>query len=342
MSRDVYIIGAGFSAGLEFPISNKLLEFIWPAIPKNKRKMAEKVIQFHNHNFLPNHPHTFPDVEVLLTQLDTNIELFNHTRRSEGNFKKTDLIAAKNELLVAMAREFHSTHKTVFDNLENYSWLEKFRDHYVKSENSTIISFNYDLILEELLFKDAPSPNHYGFGKQKSKPQILKPHGSLNWFSESSSKGRLKEDRVKRLSPKDDVGVFAYFRQPNSKRKYDYIPHIVPPTFMKKFDGYVFKNTFQKAVSALSKAEKVYFLGYSLPKADFHSNFMLRCGLYNQVHGEITKEGKRTDPVGPAEIKIVNPSIEAVNNVVKIITDKHSYSWEQKNIMQWIEEASTP
>lgn len=332
MSEDVYIIGAGFSVGLGYPLLRNLLEYVWSDIPSDDKTTITNVIKFHNPNFEPNHPFTFPDIESLLTQFEANIELFDHTRRVEGNFQKSQLINARDILLIEMAKKFHSTNKNI--SMKKYPWLKVFREK-ILSDKSTIISFNYDLVIEKILFKEGLGPTNYGFPFEPKETQILKPHGSLNWFKQNDSTGRLKKDRRQILLDKDDVAMFNYARHPKSKIGRRYTPHLIPPTFTKKFNGEVYKTTLQNSVATLSKARNVYFLGCSLPKSDFHSQFMIRCGLHNQIEGEILKNGKRKKPIGAANIIVVNPDKSAAKNTTHLISNQHKFVWKKMTVAEW-------
>lgn len=336
MSDDVYIVGAGFSAGLGYPLLNNLLEFIWDDFSDSDKEKIADVVKFHNPEFVPNHPFTFPDIETLLTQFESNIELFNFTRNVEGNFKLKDLIEVRDILLIQMAKRFHETNNKV--TLEEYPWLKEFTQK-VKSNKSTIISFNYDLVLEKFLFGTELCPEDYGFNEEEGRVSILKPHGSLNWFLQDETTGQLKSKKKEQLTPKDKIWMFKARRHPNSKTNKTYAPYLIPPTFTKKFEGEVYEKTFRKSVSILSKAKNVYFLGCSLPKSDFHTQYMLRCGFHNQIKGEIIKENKRSKPTGAANIIVVNPSKNAAKNTEKLISTKHRFIWHNKNLENWVNES---
>ncbi len=45
--KTVFLVGAGFSAGLGYPLVNDLLIRLWPIIPENELEDLEKVIAFH-------------------------------------------------------------------------------------------------------------------------------------------------------------------------------------------------------------------------------------------------------------------------------------------------------
>jgi len=335
VEHNVYILGAGFSVGLGYPLLNNLLEYIWDDISQNDRDLIARIIKFHNPNFEPNHPFTFPDIETLLTQFDANIELFEYTRNTEGSFERDQLIQAKNTLLIEMAKKFHETNETV--TLKKFNWLRLFKDK-LESETSTIISFNYDLVLEKILFEKPLRPENYGFDAKKSPLTILKPHGSLNWFQQNDKTGKLKQKKIQRLLDDDDVAMFNLLRHPVSSYGHTYIPHLIPPTFTKTFEGEVYKATFRNSVAALSKATNVFFLGCSLPKSDFHSQFMIRCGLHNQIDGEILDDYERSVPVGAAKIYIINPDEVAAMNTSHLISNEHKFIWKKMTVANWITE----
>ena len=325
--------------GLGYPLLRNLLEYVWSDISKKDRKMIAKVIKFHNPNFEPNHPFTYPDIETLLTQFEANIELFKHTRPVEGNFKKADIIKARDTLLIEMSKKFHKTNETV--SIDKYKWLEIFKSRLL-SNNSTVISFNYDLVFEKILFNNELSPKTYGFRPGDEEIKILKPHGSLNWFRQNEDTGRLKQEKIQKLLKTDDVAMFNLPRHPKSKMGKTCTPHLIPPTFTKKFAGDVYETTLKNSVAALSKAKNVIFLGCSLPKSDFHSQFMIRCGLHNQIEGEILPKGERTKPVGPANIIVVNPDEGAARNTMNLVSKKHKFIWKKMTVKKWFKEEIAP
>jgi hypothetical protein len=68
----VYVIGAGFSAGLGYPLTHDLLVRLWGRPDKSFMKSLEKVIKFHHSYFDRNRFTTFPNVEQLLTEILIN------------------------------------------------------------------------------------------------------------------------------------------------------------------------------------------------------------------------------------------------------------------------------
>ena len=138
--------------------------------------------------------------------MTTNEQLFSASRSAPGNFTLLDLAAIRRDLLRAIADWFHQIHKATFDDLPE--WLRVFRDDILKPRD-TLISFNWDLILDQLIFGDKISAKSYGFGIPLVRlPKLLKPHGSLNWYRENrgahqrglavrTPRGQVERERVR-------------------------------------------------------------------------------------------------------------------------------------------------
>jgi hypothetical protein len=162
-------------------------------------------------------------------------------------------------------------------------------------------------VLDQLLFGSELKRSSYGFGKYTSGPRLIKPHGSLNWYHSETGKF-LKDDSKFLLTgvSVDRIFAFRHFRSPVSSRR-EYMPLIVPPVYMKQFQGDLFRHLWQETVSVISTASEVRFLGYSLPSADFHARFILRCGFHNQEEGALLANGERANATGRAKVTVVDP-----------------------------------
>ena len=179
----VYVIGAGFSAGLGYPVLGDLLVQFWDRLGESSfRRSLARAISFHNPGFNPAEFGSFPNVEELLSRLMVNEQLFDSSREYEGNFTKQELHELQHLLLLRISDWFHEISHTMHLGERSVPWLGAFRDH-VRRENVAIISFNWDLVLDMLLFGDALNEASYGFPLAPfEKPVLIKPHGSLNWF----------------------------------------------------------------------------------------------------------------------------------------------------------------
>ena len=68
------------------------------------------------------------------------------------------------------------------------SWLKRVVDK-IRDDRAIIISFNWDLVLDQILFGEDLAPNSYGLDPDyREFPRLLKPHGSLNWFEGPQAK----------------------------------------------------------------------------------------------------------------------------------------------------------
>jgi hypothetical protein len=275
MTRDcVYIIGAGFSAGLGYPLTSDLLQRLWQRLKdRDFKSRLTNVIEFHHHGFDPKRFSSFPNVEQLLSQMEVNYQFFDASRNHTGEFTKEKLQDIQQRLLLELADWFHALTQTIQMKRAQTSWLRKFKDR-VERECAAVISFNWDLVLDELLFGDNLNANSYGFPQiRDDAPVLLKPHGSLNWFEDKAGKF-IKEAKRFAVHKDGDHTVYAFrdlTRGPDTKHSRTYRPLIIPPVFLKKFDDPIFTKLWQRATSELSNAKKVVFLGYSMPDADLHA-----------------------------------------------------------------------
>lgn len=335
--RVVYIIGAGLSAGLGFPTIGNLLPKMWDRLVKvGLAEDLSRIIRFHHPAFNPNLESTYPNIEQLLSEMEANEQLFDASRPATGNFTSEKLKEHRQGLLLELSCWFHEL-KT--DSLKKSKpWLNDLCAR-MKDENAQVISFNWDLVLDELLFGKELNSTCYGFGGDDSQTRLIKPHGSLNWY-ESHAGRYLKEEKKFKLAGTGKREVFAFkpYRAPSSTRR-SYMPLIVPPVYTKRFRGDMFRQLWQETVSVLSVASEVRFLGYSLAAADFHARFILRCGFHNQEAGVLKSDGSRANPTGRALVTIVDLCSDG--SVHRRISD--AVGWEcvfhQKPIAQWVEDS---
>lgn len=333
----VYVIGAGFSAALGYPLTSDFLFRLWSRLSEDLRASLEKVVRFHHPNFSSANFASFPNIETLMSEMLVNAQLFRASRQYEGRFKATDLSDLQGAVLLEISNWFHEISKS---RTSPPHWLNQFRDRVYK-EKAAIISFNWDLELDKLLFKEVRASN-YGLNVQTgahANPILLKPHGSLNWFEDNNIKSLKPEKLVKLHSSKDRniVYVFARHRAPISEKGHTYTPLIVPPVYLKGFKEPIFTALWQRCTSVLSTARTIVFMGYSMPLADIHAQFIVRCGFHNQQEGELTTDGKRRPATGSAKVIIVNPDRTAAERIKAIAGPCPSCEWVSSPVAQWVQ-----
>ena len=325
----VYIIGAGFSKEFGYPLTRNLLHLL----PNGINDELKQIICFHYPSW-DARTETLPDIEELLTALSANEELLPHLVAG-GKFKKQSVRTARNHLLREISDWFHDIHQG--RSSREKGLLQQFLEQHARHATS-IISFNWDYELDRELFDDKPSAQDYGIRDgAKQRPTLLKPHGSLNWYVESSVT-HVKQDRLvciyKGSEKKDAESVYRFlrWRAPKSKRR-EYIPWIAPPTHFKRFRHPMLRLLWNRSVQMLSRATKVYFLGYSQPEADWHSRYILRCGFYNQEHG-VPLNGTRRKPTGRATVTVVNPDAGAFRRIEQTVGWR--CEWLPSTVEHWL------
>jgi hypothetical protein len=331
-SRVVYVVGAGLSAGLKFPTIHDLLPEMWDRLVRRGLSVGlTKVIRFHHPEFNPSLRKTFPDIEQLLSEMQANAQLFESSRPATGNFTSDDLEELRKTLLLELAAWFHELQASALRRPPK--WLKKLVAK-IREEQAQVISFNWDLVLDEQLFGDRLSKSSYAFGKSSDGPRLIKPHGSLNWFEKETGRHLKEEARFGLTDPgPKQIIAFKFYRSPKSTRRV-YMPLIVPPVLAKEFRGDIFRHLWQETVAALSTAAEVRFLGYSLAEADVHARFILRCGFHNQESGALQIDGSRADPTGRAKVTIIDPGTDGPMRITKAV------GWEcehrKETIADWI------
>ena len=80
--RTVFVVGAGFSADLEYPLTSQLLPRVRNRFDKAFSTQFDEVVRFH-HPGWDRRRATLPDIEQLLTELSANEELLPAVRSDE-------------------------------------------------------------------------------------------------------------------------------------------------------------------------------------------------------------------------------------------------------------------
>jgi len=145
-----------------------------------------------------------------------------------------------------------------------------------RERRDTIITFNYDLLVEKAL-RNLRVPFDYGF--EKSKPYfhdsfirvngsrtpvpVLKLHGSVNWAVTESG-----------------LGIYGDY---NNVRQLPLTgPMLVPPTWNKTLSP-ALSDVWDSAVVALSTATRIVVIGYSIPVTDNYFKYLVATGLQENV-----------------------------------------------------------
>ena len=192
---------------------------------------------------------------------------------------------------------------------------------YIKSRRSsipiTIITTNWDTLLEEYFFKSQINYNlclnekyYYVDGKKsisnndRKTINLIKIHGSINWFR-CLNCGTLSIFKTHKISD------FLFNDEHNEEcinchRKGDeeteiLQPEIITPTMIKSIDSQLYTNIWNTASIKLREANEIFFVGYSMPVADYEFRYMLqknispKANIFVVLHQNDAPSGEKTD-----------------------------------------------
>ena len=203
-----------------------------------------------------------------------------------------------------MLRHIYTEMKNCEPDEDKMEILGKFL-YYCDKENILLVTFNYDLFIEKIckkLCEEGCFRVKYGI-KLNQDPykesdtvdgsdlcekniELLKLHGSFNWFSMSKSDNADIGDVIS-LEQNDINEIFI-----------DDVPFFVPMsnTKHKYFAGNFYKFLWKKMKYYIDNAQELDFIGYGFPKTDF-DNLMLFSSYKEKVKNIViskTSEYKET------------------------------------------------
>lgn len=325
MNNTTYILGAGFNQciktidGLKPPLSTNFFNTILKNNNYSNSEEKIKIIYEYIYKYWKKSKKNLLydnfDLEECFTLLQ--LQLFD-----AYNDNDKDLI---NKLL-----RINSTLKFMF--IENLCEFENFSNYsdsllnfasLVYKKKSNILTFNYDRNLEKALenvsnnkwksslsygikFDTIPSKigpkkiNEYLYDYTdiyKYKFNILKLHGSINWFK-YIYENNFSSKTIKFIL--DDN--YKYF---NNEKDDDIIidPLIIPPVLYKDYSQDIISTLWKKAKQILSISKNLIIIGYSFPPTDFGiKKLLLESFEFNSLDNLI----------------IVNPNTSLINTVKEL------------------------
>lgn len=285
MSRDVFFFGSGFSKSLinNYPTLKELSDYI-----KNEFQYEKKSVHTH---FMREVPSKFHDnIETLLTYLSSNLPYKTPVQVSADEALYKDITSK-------LAKRFQELRQEHEVNVNEPS-IKQFA-RYILDNKCTCITLNYDLMLEDVLYKNTP-PEYQDANKNFSifykipitnlqnripvscggyasfntdfervqMPEIIKLHGSINWLYSG-------------LSMSDPV--YSETGDEADYLKSGLINFIVPPVLDKQsqYNNVIIKSLWTKAFNAIENARNIYIYGFSFPQTDYSIRFLFQSALRN-------------------------------------------------------------
>jgi hypothetical protein len=200
-----------------------------------------------------------------------------------------------------------------FRNISSENYLFEFID-FLEKHNSTVITFNYDTILETMfckkhegemtqgtfgatlvsLFKSIPLKsilsrlNDVWLGGEENYNffELLKLHGSINWYHNDDTSGATEifyVDKYQQVVKGRNYDEKTRHEEEISKAGLK--PLIIPPVLEKsnQFINKLLKVLWIKAREELAKSDDVIIIGYSFPKSDVTVDLLFRFALRRQA-----------------------------------------------------------
>jgi hypothetical protein len=350
MAGYVYVLGAGFSHGFNnemFPLVRNFLPLAKANNfydPEGKHHQLASIIATYFGDPL------YYDIEKVLSFLSAHPFYYRtipYEHRSVAYDELVELIS----LSLSKALQEPSV------SSETAHAYRKFVQHLTDTE-STVITFNYDLLLEKLLIETTSWQPNYGYGvhipltyeamptsphtylhQQLSeytdmrwhKVTLLKMHGSINWGTPTFVADKSEDifqAPVKDGIPESELAIKTDYGAPFTLQ---FKPVIVPPVLDKSswLQNRSFRVIWNMAMEAVAEADQITFIGYSLPTTDFMAEFMFRQGI-----NLITKERKVTvvDPCPTDELKRRYKSIFDLPGLVTFL------SFKKCNVVEYVNE----
>ena len=279
---------------------------------------------------------------ALLKHLNENPDLKSLVGDFIVKIKKQDSSTSYKYLLFfeKIEQELIELIYNVFVSINGESWDCKLHKDFIEKvvdkkdyNQDTIISFNYDLLLDRAFSEHGLHPNE-GFSyylwlhklsfiennwrdknhdfltleenpfPPEDKLELLKLHGSLNWFSVNNSQtdeienvfyklignlNDLKTDKIYRLRLINERGLVVPKRVLISPIT-DKLRKIKTQTY--------FEGLWRRAFEKLKDADEIVFIGYSLPPADYLAKWLFQTSIKlnsNQKKIHLILSGKPKD-----------------------------------------------
>jgi hypothetical protein len=281
---EVFVLGAGFTKAFleDAPLlvddygGSDLLEK-YAAFPHAQRILSEE---------LSRQPEDLMDLERLMTRLDGGMPYDGAVGA------KQEFALLNSELRSAFQSRLAQARQGVFHKED----MQQFAAH-CKTNKVTCVTFNYDDVFDEYLWNHVwdsgwhpdggygffckPSTDcvrEYGGYKDQTSMLLLKLHGSVNWRPRLGSKRPYGIDSIVHHANwflEDDI-----YKDPieDIERHLEKEPFLVPPVLVKSslVEEPLLQAVWSMAYGELHSAERVTFIGYSMPITDIAARTLFR------------------------------------------------------------------
>ncbi|EGQ63509.1 hypothetical protein GGI1_19879 [Acidithiobacillus sp. GGI-221] len=294
-----FILGAGFSRDAGLPLSYDFLEkmeYVRPLYVLGKTlpvlnvpidelfRFREARKDLFSHDVLNN-------IEVLLSLVSA---------RNLGNISSRGFTRFQMQIAISQTIAYY------VHNANNNSYLHKFVDGLSRSAKSSIITLNYDDLIERACESNS-TPYSLGIARRAfggvfdidcsmyignmldidervSSLPIYKLHGSCNWMA-------CQDKNVTVISDMQEFFVNGDFWDTSGWNKYNLI--MEPPTIDKMYAGRILSAIWGKAYDSIRQASRLVVIGYSFPENDGYVKYLFMASV---ADNHVLKEALFVEP----------------------------------------------
>jgi hypothetical protein len=317
----LFVLGAGVSKEFGLPLATDLLDvvvnyFKHSGNAAELKPLLEFVDAFYHDD--ARRQGKMPQAEEVLTFLDATAEYAQFRAKGPGYKWRPDHVAHVRNRFARMLGEYLWASQDAL-NADALSSLRKFVA--LAGVGHVYVTFNYDLLLEKALSFEG-IPYHYNGTPRDGSVLVLKPHGSINWYSAADVATAISSDRFYKFGEEiyvcDALDRFSIpFRQMRA-------PVIVTPIVNKQFRTREQQKLWMLFSRVVKRARDVFIVGYSLPIVDHASRIVMN--RLSEQH-DLTKR-----------ITVVNPDRDhtLADHIADVITRRHILI--RKTFGEWLSE----
>jgi hypothetical protein len=276
MSRSVYVLGAGASKHIGYPLASTMgAEMLtWMSVRELYKDTADSIRETFGDS---------PNIEEVVTELEGVVESLEHSSETEDRIRRSiasSILVKVREAVPIWFTEIHTNPAPAY---------QQFAEKLVQP-GDTVITFNYDDSLERELKRVGKWDIAQGYGFRivtattASQVLVLKLHGSMNWlvsiFNGMTGPFAIGDNRALGQSPRIATNYLRYLGyddMPGTFPRGGGFPSLILPSRTKEFyyqtsfgqeHQEFFSYLWSQAAAALKCADKIVLCGYSLLPVD--------------------------------------------------------------------------
>lgn len=318
--RVVIVLGAGATRACDGPLTREILPTAFAANRQGNLQILDKLLveTFGVPATGPRTEADYPPLPTLLSLLDTAIDR-GHGLGANWPVETLREVRRQAEFAVFQSIAYAMRKKKSWDILCHEDLLQNVIDN--TGAWPTVISFNYDLRIDyammaingDLLPDYGCAISTAGYKESQKTGKLLKLHGSMHWlYCPTCDRLELGVDRELRLRK---IGL-SQLRHLSAAK--DFVPSLegrtlgcpdcnsglravmITPTSLKDYRNPHIARLWFEAERALREADRIVFIGYSMPWDDIDVIYMLKRGILGRERApRITVVERAASPTTP-------------------------------------------